>query len=628
MKDQDRHLEDPDEGAQSNFDVVSHVQASRQQPRSARLFFRVLLSALRLSRRADPRLATVNAALQLVSVVLLLLQVLFAKLTLEALLDPGSGGPSLDSVLPPLIGLVATTGFAGLATSAQSQVQRLVGENVQRTVRSSILSVTTTVSLETFESPGFYDDLQRVESNAGIQPVNLANGLVMLVGGGVGAVVLIAVLLGIEPLLVPVLLLGAVPQALISRRQGSLEFAFIVEQSSGHRMRDYLVEVLTGRDEAKEIRAFDLGDALEHRWDTSYRRYLSDLRTHIGQRVRLAALLSTITFVGTAAALGLLVAFVIDERVGLADAGAALIAVRLLATRIEMTFRGVTSLFETSLFLQDYEAFLRRRPAPPVEDDAADRPEVLPFEELRVDNASFRYPQTGSDVLEDVSMSIRAGEVVALVGENGSGKTTLAKLLCHVFTPTGGRILWDGVDTAELPAREVRRHVGVIFQDFVRYQLSAHENIAFGRADAVDDRDAVVEAAMRGGSHGYLSELPDGYDTLLGKTFWGGYDLSLGQWQRVAISRAFFRGASFLALDEPTASLDARAEQRLFEQLAELAEGRALLLISHRFSTVRSADRIYVLHEGKVIEEGTHDELMSREGHYAELFTLQAASYR
>jgi ATP-binding cassette, subfamily B, bacterial len=614
------------EEAQPNFDAVSHLQASHRQPRSPRLFLRAVRSALRLSRRASPRLARLNMALQLGAVLLLGLQILFAKLALQAIFDQQQGGGSVAEVLPALVGVVASTGLAGLATSTQTQLQRLLSESVQRSVQSSILGVTTSVPLETFESPDFYDDLQWVQTNSGMQPANLARSLVALLGGALGAAVLAVALFTIGPLLVPVLLLGAIPQTFLSRRQGSLEFDFIVRQAPGHRLRDYLVSVLTGRDEAKEIRAFDLGGPVESRWDTSYRQYISDLRAHVLHRVRLAMFGSLVTFVVTAVSLALLVVFVLDHEVSLASAGAALIAIRLLANRIEMTFTGVTGLFESTLFLQDYESFLARRPAADPR-EAADAPRVRPFEELRVEDVRFRYPGSRPDALRGISLSIRAGEVVALVGENGSGKTTLAKLLCHVFAPTGGRILWDGVDTRDLPAAAVRRHVGVIFQDFVRYQLSAHENIAFGRADAAADREAVVAAAERGGSHGFLSRLPQGYDTLLGKTFWGGYDLSIGQWQRVAISRAIFRGASFLVLDEPTASLDARSEQRLFEQLTQLAEGRALLLISHRFSTVRSADRIFVLHEGELIEEGSHEELMALGGHYAELFTLQARSY-
>jgi ATP-binding cassette subfamily B protein len=225
-------------------------------------------------------------------------------------------------------------------------------------------------------------------------------------------------------------------------------------------------------------------------------------------------------------------------------------------------------------------------------------------------------------------MRIGPGEVIALVGENGSGKTTLAKLLGTLFTPTQGRVLWGGEDVRILDRDEVRRQVGIIFQDFVRYQLTARENIGYGRPEAVDDVEGIAAAARQAGADAFLERLPEGYETVLGKEFTGGYDLSLGQWQRIALARAFFREARLLVLDEPTASLDARSEHELFEYVQALAQGRSVLLISHRFSTVKSADRIYVLHQGEIVEEGSHDELVAQGGRYAELFGLQAAAYR
>jgi ATP-binding cassette subfamily B protein len=283
-----------------------------------------------------------------------------------------------------------------------------------------------------------------------------------------------------------------------------------------------------------------------------------------------------------------------------------------------------TSLYEATLFIRDYSSFLELEPAV---DAAPGRRAPSGFEVLRAENVSFAYPESAYRAVDGVSLEIRRGEVIALVGENGSGKTTLAKMLAGLYRPERGRIRWDDTDLAEVDADELRRSVAVIFQDFERYLLPARENVGLGRHERVDDFDDIVAAARRADADDFLASLPEGYETMLGREFAGGYDLSIGQWQRVALARAFFRDAPFVILDEPTAALDARAESRLFERMRELLEGRSVVLISHRFSSVRSADRIYVLHEGRVVEHGSHDELMVADGLYAELFGLQARAY-
>jgi ATP-binding cassette subfamily B protein len=609
------------------FDRQEYFLSRKRVEKSPRNLMAVTRSAVKLAKDANQRLFYLSAAGQILVALLLGLQVLMGKLALEAIFDADRTDGSVGDALAPLIGLVAAGALASFVGAFQTQAQRLLGQQVRRDTLDSTLGVTTAVDLETFESPEFFDDLQRVQTNALLQPLTMSTGLMTTLGGILGALGLAIALLAIEPLVVPLLLAAALPLWLVARKTGRLEFDFNVDQTPGERLRFYLVATLIGRDEAKELRAFGLGETLRDRWEKSYEVYLGDLRTHVRRRLLLALGGTFATVVVTVGAFALLVSFVISDRMSLADAGAAVLAIRLLGTRIEYIFKGVTALFESSLFLEDLHRFLARAPAEPEPsgDGAGLR---RSFEELVVDDVHFRYPESEGEALRGISLRIRAGEVVALVGENGSGKTTLAKLLSALFTPTGGRILWDGEDVRSLDRRALRRQIGVIFQDFVRYQLTARENIGFGRAEAVDDVEAIAEAARQAGADHYLEGLPERYETMLGKEFTGGYDLSIGQWQRIALARAFFRRAQLLVLDEPTASLDARAENELFEYVQALAHGRSVLLISHRFSTVKSADRIYVLHEGEIVEEGTHDELVANGGRYAELFELQASAYR
>jgi ATP-binding cassette subfamily B protein len=308
-----------------------------------------------------------------------------------------------------------------------------------------------------------------------------------------------------------------------------------------------------------------------------------------------------------------------------AEAGAALVAVRLLGSRVGGASLGLSHIFEASLFLEDLDAFRRR-----VGDGgsaAADEKAPQTFREIQASDLTFTYPDAPRPAVDGVSLSLRCGEVIALVGENGSGKTTLAKLLGHLYEPDTGTVLWDGIDVRRYEPSSVRRRIAVLFQDFVRYRFTARTNIAIGRSDEEVAQTCVEEVATQARAHDFLSGLPAGYETVLSKEFAGGTELSLGQWQRVALARALLRDAPLVILDEPSASLDARAEHEFFERVRSLFEGRTLLLISHRLSTVRAADRIYVLEEGKLVESGSHDALIKEDGVYARLFRLQAEGY-
>ncbi|MBB5786230.1 ABC transporter ATP-binding protein [Jiangella mangrovi] len=605
-------------------DPVELAASARRQRRSVGRLRALFGHSIRLTWSADHRAFIVTTALQLLGAAIIAAQVLIVKAVLDAILVVGDGG-GVGPVVLPVVLLATVTALVAVATAVQVNQQRLLAELVLRSTWQQMLDVAGAVGLRAFESPEFYDRLQRVQTNALSRPYTLTQGLIGMVGGFAGCVGLSVAIISFEPALLPILLLAGVPLFFTSRRESRLEFDFAVAQTPALRLRQYLGLVQTGRDEAKEVRAYGLTGALRQRFDAVYSAYTTDLRHHLRRRTRLAVAGNLASAAFLAATLIALVWLVGQGRVTLAEAGAAIVAIRLLATQVTTLFKGAQQIFESGLFLDDLDRFVALRPE--AETAEAGAPAPSSFTTLTADGLRFSYPGSATPALDDVSIRLNAGEIVALVGENGSGKTTLAKLLAALYEPDRGSIRWDGVDVSAYSRPGLRRSVAVVFQDFVRYHLSARENVGLGDADRMGDTEAIDAAARRAGIAGVIETLPGGWDTYLSTMFKGGQDLSLGQWQRIALARAFFRDAPFVILDEPSASLDPRAEHALFQSLRDLLGGRTVLFISHRFSTVRTADRIYVLDGGRVTEHGSHDDLMAHDGHYAELFRLQAAAY-
>lgn len=596
--------------------------------RSFRRLPRLFGQALRLVWEADRRDVVLLVGIQVISGVALAAQLLVARSVLADVISAAggaAGSPTLGTLAPGLIALAAITALSAFAVAAGPERQRVLGERVGRAAVGRIIDASTAVELEAYETAGFHDQFRRALTNAQVRPIALAQGLLAIGSGllrmaGVGVV-----LAAIEPLFLPLLVLGAVPLWLANRANSRTTYRFAYGLTPADRERAYLQDLLTNQTAAKEVRAFRLAGFLRHRYERLWDQRLDELeRVSRARMVRSLIAVGTFSAILAAAVLGL-VWLVLRDRITVADAGVAVVALQQLATQLRSINSGAGSLYECTLFLEDVTSFFDLAPAVVATRPTTPAPER--FDRLAVDGVSFTYPGTSARVLHDVTLDIAAGEVVALVGENGSGKTTLAKLLCGLYQPSAGHILWDGTDTATIDREQLRSRVAVIFQDFVQYELSAAENVGMGRHERADD-DAAVEAAARtAGAHEFLSALPDGYATRLSRAWLGGSELSIGQWQRVALARAFFADAPFLVLDEPTAALDPRAEAELFTTIRSLAAGRTVLLISHRFSSVRAADRIFVLRGGRLVEAGPHDDLMAEDGHYAELFTLQAAAY-
>lgn len=594
--------------------------------RSARQLPNLVFGAIKLVWSAAPRELALAIALQVTSSLALAAQVLVGKKLLSAFLHVGHGA-SATAVLPALGGVAVATAVIALAGTGSNELQRILGEIVTRHALGRVLDVSVAADLLAFETPTFHDRLQRAQVNASGRPLQMTNGLVSVMSSLFGVAGVGAALVFIQPLFVALIFAAYVPVWLATSKASKASYRRYVELIENDRKRYYLQTVLTRKEEAKEVRTFDLGSFFRGRWDDLYEWRIAQLRQVMRRRVKLGLFGGVVMSALTVGAVGFLVWLVASHRLSLAGAGAAAAAIVLLGTQLQGVASGAGQLFESSLFIEDFNSFLRSMPLMVAHAKGGGAMPPPKFRSLVAEEVTFTYPSRNKPSLNCASIEISAGEVVALVGENGSGKTTLAKVLAGLYRPEGGRILWDGTDTATFDPHLWRERVAVLFQDFVRYILSAQENIGVGQWKRLADVEAVRDAAAKAGVDELFAGLPEGYASLLGPEFIGGIDISGGQWQRVALARAFFRQAPLIILDEPTAALDPRSEATLFASIRELFKDRAVLFISHRFSSVRTADRVYVLSGGSVVEKGTHEQLMGLGGVYAELFALQAAAY-
>lgn len=519
--------------------------------------------------------------------------------------------------------LVAT--IAG-AQRGMSLCQSLLRAQLSQRVNVMILEKALTLELAHFENSDFYDKLTRARREASSRPLSL---VMRTFGLGQNAVSLISfgtLLFSFSPWAVLLLLLAGLPAFLAEAKFSGQAFRLFLWRSPETRMQLYLETVLAREDHVKEVKLFGLGPLFLERYRNIFRKLYKEDRDLTIRRDTwgfLLGLIATATLYGAYAWIAL---SAIARSITLGQMTMYLMLFRQGQSAVSAILSAVGGMYEDNLYLSTLYEYLET----PVDvRSGAVVHGPMPDDGIRFENVSFSYPGAEKPTLVDVTLHIRPGESLALVGENGSGKTTLIKLLTRLYSPTAGRITLDGQDLRDWDEAALRDRIGVIFQDFTRYQLILGENIGAGDVRHFEDEARWREAGEKGLAAPIVETLPEGYRTPLGKWFNDGRELSGGQWQKIALSRAFMRSrADILVLDEPTAAMDAGAEATIFEHFRALTKGRIAILISHRFSTVRMADQIVVLQDGRIIERGSHDELMHVNGHYAHLFSLQAKGYR
>jgi ATP-binding cassette, subfamily B, bacterial len=532
--------------------------------------------------------------------------------------------------LPGIWKLVAAEFALAIASDilgrANTLCDSLLGDKFTNRISVRLMQHASKLDLASFEDPVFYDKLERARKQT-TGRLGLLASLLSLFQDSISLISLSIGLLWFSPWLMALLVAAVLPAFIGETRFATMAYSVLYRRTPHRRLLDYLRLLGASVQSAKEVKIFGLGGHLSSRYESTAN---SIYQENQGLAVKRAAVGSLLNVVSTGGYYGAYVVVMFRVLGGAITIGKFTFLTGAFSrsrSYIEKLLSGFTDISDEAVFLKDLFEFFAMEPT------IRTRPGALPAprpirDGFEFRNVAFAYPGSDRVVVRGINFRLHPQEKVALIGENGAGKTTLVKLLARLYDPTEGVILLDGVDLREYDVEDLRREIGVIFQDYMRYDMLIRENIGFGQIEALGDHSRIEMAAHKSLADTLISRLPGGYEQMVGKRFEGGVDLSGGEWQKIALARAYMREAQLLILDEPTATLDARAEYEVFQRFADLTRGRSAVLISHRFSTVRMADRILVLADGAIKEEGTHDELVALKGRYAELFELQAQGYR
>ena len=580
--------------------------------------------------RAAPGWTLLSVGLAVVQGILPLVAVYLMKLIVDAVTQGVTEADHAAAFRTAAVYIVLAA-LVGLAMALLRSLSTLVGEAMGQVVTDHVSDVihsqSIAVDLEYYENSAYYDTLHRAQQEAPYRPVRIVTDLLTTGQSFISMVAMAGLLFTLGWGVGLIVVLAAVPGALVRVHYARRMYDWQRGSTTADRQSWYFHYLLTDGTRAKEMRLFGLGELFRG----LYRDLRLILRT---ERIGIARRRAWADFAGGAAAVlatfatfAYIVWLTITGAITLGSMVMYYQAFQTGLSSLQAVLSGMAGLYEDNLFLTYYHEFMELEPR--VLAPAQPAPVPRPMTDgVRFEAVDFSYPDTERTALSGITLTVRPGEVAALVGPNGSGKTTLVKLLCRLYDPTAGAITLDGTDLRSFDVDELRRHMSVIFQDFAEYQLTARENIRVGNVDLAGDDPAVEAAARDAGADPVIRGLRHGYDTMLGKWFEEGEELSVGEWQKVALARAFVRDAQILVFDEPTSALDPETEWRVFQHIKELARGRAVVLISHRFSTVRTADRIHILDGGRIVESGAHDELMALGGRYASMYEVQARAYR
>ncbi len=515
---------------------------------------------------------------------------------------------------------------AGILGRVIDYLDALLAGKYTHHISVRVMEHAASLDLTAYEDPVFYDRLERARVQA-TDRLYMIQAMGRLVQQVITTITLSISIMLFSPWLLLLLIVGVIPAFVGETHFAFLGYAKNFRQTPIRRQLDYLRILGGSKEAAKELKLFGLKNFLTKRFERLSTQVYEEDVALARRKVTMGSVLSAIGVAGYYTAYIFAVwktitgVFTIGTLTFLAN------AIRDASSNLQQTFSTLSTIADQALFLTDLVAFFEMRPT------IESRPNALPAprpiqQGFEFRNVSFRYPGSSRLILNRLNFHLRPGERVALIGENGEGKTTIVKLLTRLYDPVEGQILLDGVNLREYSLEDLYREIGVIFQDYMRYEMTARENIAVGRIEQIDNLQSLRQSAQKSLADDVVGKLPSGYEQMLGRRFDGGVDLSGGEWQKVALARAYLRDAQVLILDEPTSALDARSEYEVFQRFAELTAGKMALFISHRFSTVRMADRIVVLENGRIAEEGDHDALTNLGGRYAEMFELQAASYR